>query len=405
MVDRNKLNQMAGDKTTAAAGNGQIDGALKMIIDLPKVDSSGENTRAWVVRLIVSVFAVVALYVLYLAYAESAQLRTREAQLAAIEESAQKARAEHAQLTESIAGMREESTSLSASVGKLTQENNQLSYDLQNAQKTITLAEQRQIELDDASTRLATMSAEVSAATNRSATVTREVQGLEARYQAEQENLDSILKSITEHSQTLTEQQPLVDEVNRLKPEREALRKEVERLQITESKLMPLTIQVAELEDRKNRIEPTVARLEISLKAAKIEFDNVRSQLAGEKKSLDETRRQRATIEGEVAGQTKEVATNQATLEKAKSQLAVTLAGIKNQELLKERLIADVSALQAQFEKVTDSIATRESDVQSLKAEVESMRQQKNALVSEISFAQGQLSIAQETKSPAIKSN
>ena len=500
MVDRDKLNQMAGENATSSVGSispdAQRDGGVRMIVDLPGVDSSGETKRAWVIRLTVSVFAAVALSVLYLAYAQSANLRTLEAQLVAIKESTQNTREEHAQLTGSIAGMREESTSLSASVGKLTQENNQLSYDLQNAQKTITLAEQRQIEVDDASTRLATMSAEITAGTRRSSEVTAKLIALEALHKANLVTMKSSRKSIVEYSQTLSEKQPLVDEVNRLKPERDALRKEVERLQLTESKLMPLTTQVAGLEDRKNRIEPTVAQLEVSLKASQTEFDSVRSKLAGEKQTLDETRRQRATIEGEVAALTKEVSTNQAALATAKSSLGVTLTSINSQESTNERLTADVARLQAQYdgfqlqikasqaelqasdaqrlrltseidiqntrltslkesaaksqaeeaalkravvklegeetdltsgnavadmtiatkkselaglnsqlEETSKSLAKIRAEAQSLKAEVESMRLQKNTLVTEVSFAQGQLSLAPETEAAAVESN
>jgi chromosome segregation ATPase len=354
MVDINKLKEQSGGQasfgSTGTSDTADIDKEIKLIADLPEVESSGDMKRAWFVRLVVGLFALVALSVLYLAYAESHKIEVRKVQLQVMEESTEKKREEHAQLTESIAGMREESTSLSASVGKLTQENNQLSYDLQNAQKTITLAEQRQVEVDDASARLATMIAEISATTTRSSTVTREIQALEARHEAELVNLESILKSIVEYSQTLSEKQPLVDEVNRLKPERDALRKEVERLQLTESKLMPLTNQVAALEDRKNRIDPTVAQLEISLKAAQTEFDSVRSKLAGEKMTLDETRRQRATIEGEVTALTKEVSTNQNALATAKSSLAVTLTSINSQEASNERLTADVARLQAQYD-------------------------------------------------------
>jgi chromosome segregation ATPase len=402
MVDRGKLNKTAGGETASSATTGrsseQIAEELKMIVDLPKIDSTGENSRAWVVRLIVSVFAVVALYVLYLAYAESAQLRTREAQLAAIEQSEQKAREDLAQLAGWISGMREESKTLSETVGKLTQEKNQLSVDLQDARKTITLATQRQTELDDASTRLSQMSAAISAATTRSSTVTREVQGLEYRYEAEQANLESLLESIIEYSQTLSEKQPLVDDVNRLKPERDALKKEVERLQLTVSKLMPLTGQVANLEDRKNRIEPTVAQLEIALKAAQTEFDNVRSQLGGEKIRLDEARRERAKVEGEVAGLSKEILMNQEALTSAKTDFTVTLTSIQSQEASKARLSEDVARLQANYEGLQAQITTS-------KAKIEAMRLQQNTLVSEISFTQGQRSVDQVDQSVVDESN
>lgn len=500
MVDINKLKEQSGGQasfgSTGTSDAADIDKEIKLIADLPEVESSGDMKRAWLVRLVVGLFTLVALSVLYLAYAESSKVRMREVQLQADLMNMEKEREVHAQLTESIAGMREESTSLSTSVGKLTQENNQLSYDLQNAQKTITLAEQRQIEVDDASTRLATMSAEITAGTRRSSTVTEELIALEAQHKADLVTMKSLRKSIIEHSQTLSEKQPLVDEVNRLKPERDALRKEVERLQLTESKLMPLTTQVAGLEDRKNRIEPTVAQLEVSLKASQTEFDSVRSKLAGERKTLDETRRQRATIEGEVAALTKEVSTNQAALATAKSSLAVTLTSINSQESTNERLTADVARLQAQYdgfqlqikasqaelqasdaqrlrltseidiqntrltslkesaakaqaeeaalkravvklegeeteltsgnavadmtiatkkselaglnsqlEETSKSLAKIRAEAQSLKAEVESMRLQKNTLVTEVSFAQGQLSLASETEAAAVESN
>lgn len=182
MVDTNKLKQQAG-APEASAGNAEIaaegiEKDPKPIADLPKVNSAGETTRAWVVRLVVGLFAIIALTVLYFAYAESSKIRQREAQLVAMEESAAKVREEYESLTQGIASMREESSSLRGDVGKLTQEKNQLSLDIQDARKTITMAEQKEIEFNEISQRLANMTSQVATMTERQATVTLELQGI-----------------------------------------------------------------------------------------------------------------------------------------------------------------------------------------------------------------------------------
>ena len=69
MVDRNKLKQGATGESpsvgTSAEADLGIEDNLKTIADIPAVGSSGEGARAWFVRLVVSIFAIVALFVLY----------------------------------------------------------------------------------------------------------------------------------------------------------------------------------------------------------------------------------------------------------------------------------------------------------------------------------------------------
>ncbi|HAV14234.1 MAG TPA: hypothetical protein DCX06_12190 [Opitutae bacterium] len=66
---------------------------------------------------------------------------------------------------------------------------------------------------------------------------------------------------------------------------------------------------------------------------------------------------------------------------------------------------SELAGLNSQLEETSKSLAKIRAEAQSLKAEVESMRLQKNTLVTEVSFAQGQLSLAPETEAAAVESN
>ena len=83
MVDTDKLKKQAGiqgsPEETIDAVNEQVEKNLNLTADLPKVNSVGESSRAWMVRLVVGLFTVIALVILYFAYAESSKLRHREA--------------------------------------------------------------------------------------------------------------------------------------------------------------------------------------------------------------------------------------------------------------------------------------------------------------------------------------
>ena len=408
MVDREKLRKDAEMEPTLPGDsekNQESDQEPNLIIKIPEVDSSKESVRAWIVRLIASVFALGALYVFYLAYKESAKLRDQESQL-------QTKINEYEELTNALPAMREESRELNREVEKLTRENNQLSFDLQKAQGIIAEANQKELEMNQFTRRHAKISADLIAIQEQSLVKEKEIQSLEARRKAEIENLDNLLETIDENLKILAGQQDVLNEVKMLRMERNALTERVDRLKGTREEFLQLTKEVTVLEAKKNQIEPEIAELSSLRDIAQGSLDEVSNilidaqqehamlkvRLDGDNKTLNQTKLE---IESRIS-QTLDLREEISSLDARKRELVEEVGRLKSmseerkrqiEHLRQEekdlddrrfRLIPEVEELSEKLMALKETLSRNEEKQKNLEEENQAQNKEQKNLISEI---------------------